>query len=250
MFSHVVLRRPASCFGRPIRSRLPRRQLRPLPLCSRGPSCEPIRRPFLIRLIGEEVTHTSGFPLGIESRDPDIPSCWHSGTMRPSCCWSIPCHNQADPVPTAYSKRLTATANRLILAPDESLQVDLVRLDRNIPAAGCVASRESCPSTSTQRVAAQVPEARSVTLTALCLPRSIVWLLELSFPKIPSGSDSRAEAESAHHPARCSHSFSCLECLSPTCSGRGASLKSRTSFFAISSILLKGRAAPSTDSWE
>jgi hypothetical protein len=54
--------------------------------------------PFLIRLIGEEVTHTSGFPLGIESRDPDIPSCWHSGTMRPSCCWSIPCHNQADPL--------------------------------------------------------------------------------------------------------------------------------------------------------
>jgi hypothetical protein len=46
MFSHVVLRRPASCFGRPIRSRLPRRQLRPLPLCSRGPSCEPIRRRF------------------------------------------------------------------------------------------------------------------------------------------------------------------------------------------------------------
>src|SRR6266478_2615674 len=46
MFNHAVLRRPASCFGRRIRSRLPRRQLRPLPLCSRGPSCEPIRRPF------------------------------------------------------------------------------------------------------------------------------------------------------------------------------------------------------------
>jgi len=112
--------------------------------------------PFLIRLIGEEVTHTSGFPLGIESRDPDIPSCWHSGTMRPSCCWSIPCHNQADPVPTANLKRLTASANRLILAADErSLQVDLVRLDRNIPTAGCVASREPGPSTSTQRAAAQ-----------------------------------------------------------------------------------------------
>ena len=46
MFNHVVLRRPASCFDRRIRSRLPRRQLRPLPLCSRGLSCEPIRRPF------------------------------------------------------------------------------------------------------------------------------------------------------------------------------------------------------------
>jgi hypothetical protein len=56
--------------------------------------------PFLVRLIRKEVTHTSGFSFGIESRDPDIPSCWHSGTMRRSCCWSIPCHNQADPLPT------------------------------------------------------------------------------------------------------------------------------------------------------
>jgi hypothetical protein len=30
MFNHAVLRRPASCFDRRIRSRLPRRQLRPL----------------------------------------------------------------------------------------------------------------------------------------------------------------------------------------------------------------------------
>src|SRR5947209_19707677 len=50
--------------------------------------------------------------------------------------------------------------------------------------------------------------------------------------------DSLVEAESEHHPGRCLHAFSCLGCLSPTCSGRGASLKSRTSFFAISSILL------------
>src|SRR6266852_5306749 len=47
--------------------------------------------PFLVRLIRKEVMHISGFPFGIESRDPDIPSCWHSGTMRRSCCWSIPC---------------------------------------------------------------------------------------------------------------------------------------------------------------
>src|SRR5437588_13028631 len=46
---------------------------------------------FLVSLIRKEVTHISGFPFGIESRDPDIPSCWHSGTMRRSCCWSIPC---------------------------------------------------------------------------------------------------------------------------------------------------------------
>jgi len=41
------------------------------------------------------------------------------------------------PVPTANARRLTATANRLILAPDErSLQLDLVRLDRSVPVAG------------------------------------------------------------------------------------------------------------------
>src|SRR6266481_6932765 len=53
--------------------------------------------PFLVRLIRKEVTHTSGFSFGIESRDPDIPSCWLSGTMRGSCCWSS--HNQAGPLP-------------------------------------------------------------------------------------------------------------------------------------------------------
>src|SRR5258708_10707861 len=67
------------------------------------------------------------------------------------------------PVPTANSKRLTATANRSILAADERpLQVDLVRLDRTVPAAGCVGSREPCPSTSTQRAAAQIPKAVDV----------------------------------------------------------------------------------------
>src|SRR5258707_2962227 len=66
-------------------------------------------------------------------------------------------------VPTAKSKRLTATANRLILAADERpLQIDLVRLDRTVLAAGCVASRGPCPSTSTQRAAAQIPEAIGV----------------------------------------------------------------------------------------
>ena len=65
-------------------------------------------------------------------------------------------------VPTANLKRLTATANRLIVAPNErSFQVDLVRLDRNIPTAGCV-SRDPCPSTSTHRAAAQIPEAIGV----------------------------------------------------------------------------------------
>ena len=62
-------------------------------------------------------------------------------------------------VPTANQKWLTATANRLILAPDErSLQVDLVRLDRAVPLAGCVGSRKPCTSASAQRAPAQMPE--------------------------------------------------------------------------------------------
>ena len=46
--------------------------------------------PFLVRLIRKEVTHISGFPFGIESRDPDIPSCWHSATMRRSVAGQYP----------------------------------------------------------------------------------------------------------------------------------------------------------------
>src|SRR5262249_16585661 len=66
-------------------------------------------------------------------------------------------------VPTANPKPLTATANRLILAPDgRSLQVDLVRLDRTVQVAGRVGSRDSGPSTPTQRAAAQIPEAIGV----------------------------------------------------------------------------------------
>src|SRR5438270_5570424 len=60
-------------------------------------------------------------------------------------------------VSTANPKRLTATANRPILDPDErSLQIDLVRLDRTIPAARCLGSRDPSPSTPTQCAAAQI----------------------------------------------------------------------------------------------
>jgi hypothetical protein len=66
-------------------------------------------------------------------------------------------------VPTANPKRLTATTNRLILAPDErSLQVDLVRPNRTVPVAGCVGSRDPGPSTPTQRATAQISEAIGV----------------------------------------------------------------------------------------
>jgi hypothetical protein len=57
-------------------------------------------------------------------------------------------------------------------------------------------------------------------------------------PENPIRADSRDEGESAHHPARCWYSFSCLGPLSPTYSGRDVGWKSRTSFSAISSILL------------
>src|SRR5262249_2199028 len=60
----------------------------------------------------------------------------------------------------------------------------------------------------------------------------------VSFPKILSSADSRDEAESAHHPARCLPSSICLGHLSPTYSSRNAGLKSRISFSAISSKLL------------
>ena len=57
-------------------------------------------------------------------------------------------------------------------------------------------------------------------------------------PENPIHMDSRDEAESAHHAARCLYSFSCLGRLSPACSSRGAGSKSRISFSGISSILL------------
>jgi hypothetical protein len=70
-----------------------------LPFVHGDPLASQFDSPFLVRLIRKEVTHTSGFPFGIKTRDPDIPSCRHSATMRRSCCWSIPCHNQAGPLP-------------------------------------------------------------------------------------------------------------------------------------------------------
>jgi hypothetical protein len=62
-----------------------------------------------------------------------------------------------------------------------------------------------------------------------------LYLLAGIAPVVPENSiraDSRDEGESGHHPPRF-----CLGRLSPTCSSRGAGLKSRISFFGISSIL-------------
>jgi hypothetical protein len=60
----------------------------------------------------------------------------------------------------------------------------------------------------------------------------------LSFPKIPSGADSRDKADSAHHLALCLPSSICFGHLSPTYSSRNAGLKLRISFSGIGSILL------------
>src|SRR3977135_51394 len=38
---------------------------------------------FLIGFVCKEIPHDSRFSLGIESRDPDIPSCWHSWHYAP-----------------------------------------------------------------------------------------------------------------------------------------------------------------------
>ena len=47
--------------------------------------------------------------------------------------------------------------------------------------------------------------------------------------------------KSEHHLARCLPSSICLGRLSPTCSSRGADLKSKIFFFGISSILPRDR---------
>src|SRR5262249_56304725 len=66
----------------------------------------------------------------------------------------------------------------------------------------------------------------------------VVSMAGIRLGSILSSADSRDEAESAHHPARCLPSSICLGRLSPTYSSRNAGLKSRISFSAISSILL------------
>jgi hypothetical protein len=71
-------------------------------------------------------------------------------------------------------------------------------------------------------------------------PEDMVWGKSAIRPCRPRNSirgDSRDEAESAHHPARCLRSSGCLGRLSLTCLGRGGGLKLRTSFSDISLIL-------------
>src|SRR5712671_3145654 len=79
-----------------------------------------------------------------------------AGACRPSQGF---CGDGQEPVPTANPKQLTDARESVDSSIDErSLQVDLVRLDRAVPLAGCVGSRNSCTSASAQRPAAQIPE--------------------------------------------------------------------------------------------
>jgi transposase InsO family protein len=68
----------------------------------------------------------------------------------------------AVPCPTANPRQLTG-ARESVDSPFDgrSLQIDLVRIYRAVPATGRVGSRNPCPSASAQRVAAQKPEASS-----------------------------------------------------------------------------------------
>ena len=58
-----------------------------LPFVHGNPLANHFDGPFLVRLIRKEVTNMSGFPFGIEGRDPDIPSCsasfWGSSKKKP-----------------------------------------------------------------------------------------------------------------------------------------------------------------------
>src|SRR3984893_7801798 len=69
-------------------------------------------------------------------------------------------YRRASPVPTANPKKLTDARESVDSCTDErSFQVDLARLDRAVPVAGRVGSRNPCSSTPAQRHAAQIAEA-------------------------------------------------------------------------------------------
>src|SRR6266481_7165809 len=74
---------------------------------------------------------------------------WDQGEARDACPYRKP-------------KQLTDARESVDSPIDErSLQIDLVRPDQAVPAAGRVRSRNPCPSASAQRAAAQIPEAGS-----------------------------------------------------------------------------------------
>src|SRR5215831_8382694 len=79
--SHAALHRRVSSFGREVRLLSLRRQLPPPPLRTRGLSCEPIRWLFPYRVLCKEIPHNSRSSVGIESRNPHVPTCCHLRTV-------------------------------------------------------------------------------------------------------------------------------------------------------------------------
>jgi len=53
------------------------------PFLYRDPLSNQFDGSFLIGFECEEISHDSRASLGIESRDPDVPSCWHSRHYAP-----------------------------------------------------------------------------------------------------------------------------------------------------------------------
>src|SRR5712675_518080 len=55
---------------------------------------------FLIGFVCKEIPYDTRFSLGIESRNPDVPSCWHSSHLapQPSLVNALPCYPRTGPV--------------------------------------------------------------------------------------------------------------------------------------------------------
>jgi hypothetical protein len=78
----------------------------------------------------------------------------------------------------------------------------------------------NAPTFSSGELRERTIERRSVEAAVWGMPIVSFDAMRLSFPKIPSGLDSRIGAESSHHETRCLRSFMPLEWLLPTCSSR------------------------------
>lgn len=67
----------------------------PLSLPHRDPLADQFNGSFLVGLVHKEIAHASRLSLDIETRDPDLPSRCHRGTMRRSLRGSIATESSA-----------------------------------------------------------------------------------------------------------------------------------------------------------
>jgi hypothetical protein len=70
-----------------------------LPFVYGNPPANQLDGFFLIGFVHKKIPHDSRFSLGIESRDPDVPSCWHSWDYAPQLSWVNGFLNQAGLLP-------------------------------------------------------------------------------------------------------------------------------------------------------